>query len=240
MGTAYPYVAVIPINHLTPALLYKFKLHPDRIAGIVVHRNITRPENFSNEAQCPNQNYGLPDSCNNQQPWNPFGTGIMLEDLPFPVFMLQDNENLEKISNCFEKFNNHDLKNQNLRSLCSLELSSFMFATINSQTCIRRSSSVTNFTPTRFCDPLGDRNVWSTLFPWENKTNRVSDVILVTARMDTTSLFNDITPGAVTPLTGLVTLMSTAYLLKRMATENTNYSKFSIQLSSIQMYNITF
>lgn len=45
-------------------------------------------------------------------------------------------------------------------------------------------------------------------------------------RMDTTSLFNDIYPGAESSVTGLVTLLSIAEFLHRITANKTGYSKF--------------
>lgn len=100
--------------------------------------------------------------------WNPYGTGLMFEDFPFPIFIVTNDTEVQKIVDCFKKFNVQDFGNQKYRSLCSLELKSFMSATTDAETCIRRSNLVTNLKPVRFCDPLGDRNVWGTLFPRGN------------------------------------------------------------------------
>lgn len=85
----------------------------------------------------------------------------------------------------------------------------------------RRSNIVTNLNPVKLCDPLGDSNVWSALFPLvegpENNTKPIKDFkyIVVAARMDTTSLFEK-TVGAESPVTGIVTLLTVAKLLKEM------------------------
>lgn len=85
----------------------------------------------------------------------------------------------------------------------------------------RRSNIVTNLNPVKLCDPLGDSNVWSTLFPLaegpENNTKPIKDFkyVLVAARLDTTSLFEK-TVGAESPITGIVTLLTVAKLLKEM------------------------
>lgn len=93
----------------------------------------------------------------------------------------------------------------------------------------RRSNSVTNLNPVKFCDPLGDLNVWATLFPLllmpnsstvENE-NRRTKYIVVAAKLDSTTMF-DKTAGAITPITGLVTLLATAKLLKQLLPEYKN------------------
>lgn len=84
----------------------------------------------------------------------------------------------------------------------------------------RRSNIVTNFNPVKFCDPIGDENAWSSLFPVANTTEiKLSNkmkYIIIAARLDSTSLFLDVVPGAVNPVTSIVTLLATAKLLKDM------------------------
>ena len=89
-------------------------------------------------------------------------------------------------------------------------MKSFMFAAINSNSCIKRSDLKWNFNPTQFCDPLGDRNIHWPLAPINKDKN---SIILVTARLDASSLFDGISPGAGNVVTGLVTLLATAYYL---------------------------
>lgn len=171
----------------------------------------------------------MKNTCSKQ--WNPHGTGLLYEDFPFPIFYIDDDIELTKIKNCFEKFNNFTFSEHKDRSLCSLELNSFMIATSNSPTCIRRTASVKTFNPVRFCDALGDENIWSSLFPIANTSeitlkNNMNYIILA-ARADTTSLFFDVKQGAESPVTGIVTLLTTAKLLKKMLPDYDKYSKFN-------------
>lgn len=104
-----------------------------------------------------------------------------------------------------------------------------MYAATNSSTCIRRSNAVTNLNPVRFCDPLGDQNSWAALFPLvrgPNLTEPIRDFkyIVVAARLDTTSMFEK-TAGAISPVTGLVALLSTAKYLKEILPKNENFDK---------------
>ncbi|XP_014489410.1 PREDICTED: nicastrin isoform X2 [Dinoponera quadriceps] len=117
---------------------------------------------------------------------------------------------LEAIKTCFWAHNAHDLETQYQRSLCALEMKSFMYAAVNSESCIRRTDFKLNFNPTQFCDPLGDRNIHWPLAPLDEANNTV---IMVTARLDASSLFDGISPGAGNAVTGLVTLLATAYYL---------------------------
>lgn len=90
--------------------------------------------------------------------------------------------------------------------------------------------------PRKFCDPLGGINVWSSLFPIENSTVP-KKYIVVAARMDTTSLFHRIMPGAVNPLTGLVTLLTTARMLKKsFVNDSKEYGKTVTRLVFVFLF----
>lgn len=85
----------------------------------------------------------------------------------------------------------------------------------------RRSNIITNLNPQKFCDPLGDSNIWASLYPLvdtvdkRNETKPINDstYIVIAARLDTTSLFEK-TAGANSPVTGVVTLLTVAKYLK--------------------------
>lgn len=66
-------------------------------------------------------------------------------------------------------------------------------------------------------------------------------VAIVAARLDATSMFQDLTPGALSTATSIVTLMTTANLISEMLyyQEAKNFCKFWIVLlihSSIKLY----
>lgn len=70
---------------------------------------------------------------------------------------------------------------------------------------------------------MGDSNIWSSLYPLvegpRNDTHpRDYKYILITARLDTTSMF-EVTAGANNPITSIVTLLSVAKYLKTILTE---------------------
>lgn len=88
-----------------------------------------------------------------------------------------------------------------------------MFAAINSEICIKRSDFKVYSNPMQFCDPLGDRNIHWPLAPLRKEGN---SVIMVTARLDASSLFDGISPGAGNAVTGLVALLATAYSLNSL------------------------
>ncbi|RZB39345.1 Nicastrin and/or Peptidase M28 domain containing protein [Asbolus verrucosus] len=226
-GTAPPYVPIIPTSLFNIKNLNVLK-SSEKISGLLLYANEEKLDHFTHENQCPNPQSSLKDTCKANNEWNPFGTGLMYQDIPFPVFYVQTEDSIAFAKECFSKHNNYSFDSQRDRSLCSLQLVSFMFAATNSPTCIRRSNLITNLNPPKLCDPLGDKNVWATLFPLVNGTNFTEPInfryIVVAARLDTTSMFYK-TAGAISPVTGLVTLLSTAKYLKAILPTNKNFTR---------------
>ncbi|XP_032683205.1 nicastrin isoform X2 [Odontomachus brunneus] len=212
-ATSGPYTVVMPFSMFNSSTLLRLR-NTNNINGVLLARNISqdRPFSYSPEDRCPNRYSGY-KKCDDLEPWNPFGTALLMEDWPFPMFYTDNQTVLEAIKTCFWAYNAHDLETQYQRSLCALEMKSFMYAAVNSESCIRRSDFKLNFNPTQFCDPLGDRNIHWPLAPLDKND---SMVIMVTARLDASSLFDGISPGATNAVTGIVTLLATAYYLNSL------------------------
>ncbi|KAK9296650.1 hypothetical protein QLX08_009467 [Tetragonisca angustula] len=215
-ATAGDYTVVLTFSMFTRDILLRLK-NANNINGVLLAKNTSQPlpEFYSPEDTCPNRYSGY-KQCNDDVhvDWNPHGSSLLMEDWPFPMFYTENQTLVEAVRSCFLKHNAHDIENQQYRPLCALEMKSFMFAAINSESCIKRSDFKLNFNPTQFCDPLGDRNIYWPLAPINQDKN---SVILVTARLDASSLFDGISPGAGNVVTGLVTLLATAYYLNTLA-----------------------
>ncbi|XP_077284320.1 nicastrin [Arctopsyche grandis] len=260
-GTAAPYAVLLPMKLFNEEIVNLLISHSDIIAGIVVYNNGSDTiESFSHEQRCPNirsqwtsSENVCHNSANDSNVWNPYGTGLMYRDIPFSIFYLPPDkkDDINKIYDCFIKFNSFDLNTQSSRSLCAVEMDAFMFAAVNSEVCIRRSNIVRNLSPIRYCDPLSDRSIFTTLFPrgsysekdnsqhnssvFEDKfilfkpniTETKGTVALVTAGMDATTMLEGFGGGSVTTVSGLVTLLSTAHVLGLMipADQYKNYNK---------------
>ncbi|CAH0548545.1 unnamed protein product [Brassicogethes aeneus] len=226
-GKAPPYIPVMPNNLLTLNIVNKLKKNIHTISGLVIHNKNT-PEYFTHDNQCPNINSNLKNTCGDGNPiWNKHGTGLLFNNIPFPLFFIDSDEDVKKIKDCFQKFNNHSFETQNERTLCSLQLKSFMFGATSTPTCQRRSNKQTNIIPVKFCDPLGDYNIWSSLYPVTDKDKNPiqnASYIVISAKMDTTSMFEK-TAGAQSPITGLVTLLGVSKYLKTILPENPTEDK---------------
>lgn len=205
------------------------------MSAIVLLNNYTRLDHFSQELQCPNSGSSFESgTCDASKPdtlWNPFGTGLLHENFPFPIYYVADDKEIEKIVNCFEKFNNFELSQQHQRSLCSIQINAFMSAAVNAEVCLRRSGYTGNVTPTRYCDPLQGKNVFATLYPREivdsgggggggaRSLSADERFIVVSARIDTTSMFDGVGLGAMDSFVSYATLISTAHIVANLLPE---------------------
>lgn len=193
------------------------------VAGIVLIKNTTNLSFFSQESKCPNQFGGLINEqvCDQNDPnhsWNPFGTGLLLEDFPFPVYYVNNDTDVKQMIDCYKKFNEYDIQNQHKRSLCSIQIKTFMSAAVSSEVCIRRSRYTYYMKPMRYCDPLQGKNVYTTLYPLKTVAENAQrdNYIVLATRIDTTSMFDGIAPGAMDSLLSFVTSVSVAHTLTKL------------------------
>ncbi|KAL5284629.1 NCSTN family protein [Megaselia abdita] len=232
--TSPPYAPVIPPELFTRENLLKLKSAAKNISVVVLINKIDKLTNFTHQLQCPNQYSGLngtQGTCDVSRPetvWNPQGTGLMHEDFPFPIHYIADPLEIEKIRKCFKKFNDFEYENHPWRSLCSIEVQSFMSAAGNSEICNRRSNFINNLSPVRYCDPLEGKNIYATLFPRPQTVERVETtekLILVTCRLDSTSMFDETGLGAKDSLVSYITLLNVAHMLAKVLPKNNGINK---------------
>lgn len=219
---AESYIVGLPLYLFTLENLKQLN-SSERITGVVVLQKESR-ENikyFSTEDRCPNRYSGLAGPprrksiCTSENPWNSDGSEIAMRRWDMPIFFTDNDHTISQIEDCFKKFN-LPLSTQINRSLCALEMSSHMFASVNSATCLRRSASRYNINPLRYCDIMGGINIYSPLIPFTEFREPKKEYIIVSARLDSTSLFYGRAPGALSTVTSLVSLLLTAKLLFNM------------------------
>lgn len=232
-GSKPPYIAAIiePFFNMGNMTLLK---NSDRVTGVIVLKESEdRPEQgFSPDQSCPNQMFGLYVSGTNdsygdcqKNRWNPDNPalGMMFVDWGMPIFFVTEEASINKIRDrCYHKFNDPSKGSDQKWPLCAAEMKSVMLAAKDTETCMRRSNLAANLNPIQYCDPLSGRNVVTTLFP-SNKSSPLTErsVIVVGARIDTFSLFDNAAPGADSAVSGLVTLMATANALASLRKEIT-------------------
>lgn len=90
--------------------------------------------------------------------------------------------------------------------LKAIDFDLFMWAAVNSQTCLRRG----------WCQAVGGMSVYSTpsidISPDDKKP-----IIVVSAGMDSRSLFHDLTIGASNDVSGMVAVLAIAEALSRVS-----------------------
>ncbi|XKL69618.1 hypothetical protein PGB90_007387 [Kerria lacca] len=229
------YVIVLFLKNFTLNNLQKLN-NSEQINGVLLiqeeSNNCCKEFSFSPEDVCPNRYSGLAapninkEVCTDHEPWNPLTdfSYISMHKWRIPIFFSNDKDTIMQIEDCFRKFN-LPLSTQLDRALCALKMSAHMFGSVDSTTCIRRSSARYNINPVRYCDPLGDENVYVPIIPFDKFKNLNRDYVIVAARLDSTSLFYGLASGSLSTATSLVALLLTANLLFNL-TQNNNRRHF--------------
>ncbi|XP_070137056.1 nicastrin isoform X2 [Drosophila bipectinata] len=224
-----PYAPLIPPHLFTRSNLMRLKeAGPTNISVVLLINETKKMKQFSHELNCPNQYSGInsSESCDASNPansWNPWGTGLLHEDFPFPIYYIADSKEIDKLKECFEKFNNKNYETHALRSLCAIEVKSFMSAAVNTEVCMRRTNFINNLGGSKYCDPLEGRNVYATVYPRNYSTENAIEgaktdekFILVTCRLDTASMFDGVGLGAMDSVVSLAVFTQVANLLRQI------------------------
>lgn len=234
---APPYAAIVPPRYFTRENILRLR-DSKFVSAIVLINDTTDLQSFSQESKCPNNffKHVMQPQCESKKPeatWNPFGTGLLQENFDIPIIFLSNKNESDKVIKCYNDFNT-DFESQRQSSLCSIEINSFMSAAGNSEICTRRSNGLRIINQVHYCDPLQGKNVFATLFPrpivsTENRTvDKNEKIILITARLDTTSMFDGMGVGA-SELASIATLVATGHFLRRIVT-NEAFEKNNINV----------
>lgn len=183
---------------------------------------------FSSDQKCPNApsvGYTANQCDESEKAWNPQGSDIGVHDWPFPIIYVTDsNVTRDLMDDCYEKYNKPKQDGAPRDwPLCAVELDSFMNQAVSTDVCVRRQKWSNPFSPSRWCDPLGDQSVFMMLTAPKAASQAESEsddafypddsVVLVTARLDTMGMFDRLQIGSESPVTGIVTLLAVAKLL---------------------------
>ena len=226
-GRNAPYVPCMRTKFFTAENLIKFR-ESQRVSGLILFDSRTEdqlPDAFSEDRRCPNEftSYYQSDPtyghCKREE-WNKYATAEAISELnlDFPMILMRDSTNITAIQRCFEDFNEHKDGHQPSATtdmLCSLELKTWMVGAKNSKVCMSRSTSGLNFENVGYCDSVASLNLFSTLFKYE-KEDKIDDrsVLVLAARIDSLSIFDNAATGASTTLTSLITLFSVMKILR--------------------------
>ena len=220
-GPHPPYIFALRPDLFTRAVLMQAK-ESKNVKGIVIlgsEENLKMIDEMSPASSCPSHAYGLYNYSSNSiykdncaaDPWNTAANSLLFESFDFPIFFIKNENSIKAITKCFYTYN-IDASNNSLDwPLCSLQLRSNMFGTTNTEVCLRRTQS-SMLTTTNYCDPIFDYNIMASLNPMLNELED-SSVIVVAARADAATLFDNVSPGADSAVTGVVTLLAVAEAL---------------------------
>lgn len=235
---APPYAPIIKPKDFTRNNILRLR-DSKFVSAIVLINDTSGLESFSHESKCPNQffRYSKQPTCDVNKPetiWNPFGSGLLHENFDIPIIFISDKNESAKVIKCFNDFNKN-VEDQSTRSLCSIELSAQMSAAGNSEICMRRNHLGGGLSQLKYCDPLQGKNVYATLFPRkieEQPDNRTADAnekfIIISAHLDTTSMFDGVGIGA-TELSSVATLITSGHFLRKLLT-NDVYEKNNLNV----------
>jgi nicastrin len=133
---------------------------------------------FSPAKPCPNEQLGDGDTCHN---WNVNGSNLTFNNFnDFAIFAITSNSSYNDLLECYDTYNSQLKQNIFDYPLCSAELKADMQAVKSTQECFQRGSLLTNLGVV-YCDALGDKNVWSTLFELQQHQK----VIVVSTKVTT-------------------------------------------------------
>lgn len=175
-----------------------------KVSGIAVlwktRTNETGPEKYSPDAPIPNK-----DAISGYAPtfaWNSHGDSLNFGRYKKPMWLLTESDT-EAVRLATEA--NTIIKNGHY----GIAFHSQMNAGVDTRTCLRRG----------MCLPLGGQSVISSLWNF-TADDEEKDVVYVTSRMDTTSLFHDVTPGSEGYTSGLVVMLVAQITLSEYIREN--------------------
>lgn len=170
----------------------------------------------SDDFPCPNCEFRESvTSVNGTFAWNPTGRRLLNIAVPFPIIALDESE-----MNTLNQLDQALLYNQQSQGYGDVypffgaELNSFMYAAIDSETCLRRSATQTR----HFCYPLGGMSVISSpSLPQEFASEPKKPIVWLVSQMDSRSMFPDFTLGMNAHVSNVITLLLVADALSKVS-----------------------
>lgn len=235
-GPTPPYIVAMKGLYQTTKNILKFKEHHDRVAGVVFINDSIPTESHTPEDSCPNRYSGLYSNnsefqnCKTNTWLESSLSGLMYEDIPFPIFLIKDPNSIADLDKCFSL--NHKEFKQNSYPLCGMQLDSFMLAAGDTQNCLNSASMIDDILPSsnRRCGWVERNNIFAFLKPsYSAPTIRNDDgkkhyfpevvdphsIVMLVAKSSSLSMFSDVSPGADSTITPIVTLLAVAEALGR-------------------------
>lgn len=219
--TDEPYVAVMEDYDLSATSMNTLMAaYGKNLQGVLVlNSTVTDSENdfsyYSPDTKYPNA-YGTPSASlqygNYQYPWNSKGEGLVQKDYyGLPLAYVTEEDVCESLR--------AESKDQSADTAIVAEFNYYMGPDgITSQDCLAwRDKATDDWAPK--CLPLAGTSVWATPgSPRDNSASSSSssskrNVVIVGASIDSSSMFHDLTPGASTAASNILTLLMAAKLI---------------------------
>lgn len=244
-GTTPPYIVITQREYYTRENILTFKSKLDRVAGVVLIEDEkdkfdARP--FSPDDICPNRYSGLYVNSSSYQDckanmWQHESqiSRLLYDDIPFPIFFMNETKSIADIQSCFKQNNllKGDKRKQGTFPLCSMQLDSFMLAAGDTRTCINSHSLVDDLLQTngRRCYTIDNHNIFAfyklasgplqpingTSVLWKPDVVQPQSLILLIAKLSSLSMFSELSPGADSTVTSIVTLLAIVDALKKVS-----------------------
>lgn len=230
-GPTPPYVVILNHRHYTKENIMSFIKYPDRVAGVIFKddKPSEPPSPFSPEDVSPNRYSGLYANDSQNTVWQNESqiSGIMYLDIPFPIFLMNDDNSIAKIDDCFNKnlIMKGSEESQSSYPLCGIQLDSFMLAAVDTSTCINSHSVADDLLQNgRRCVNIESENIFAYYKEAKGPVHIQKDhyspsildkqsVVMLIAKLTSLSMFTNISPGADSTITSVVTLLAVAEAL---------------------------
>ncbi|PFX26799.1 Nicastrin [Stylophora pistillata] len=213
-GSHAPYVPLFRSDLFTlemvDRLIQKKKINGALVIAVPSGKYRYTPQTDSPDYECPKDNFGIYSESTKYKnckavKWNPHGTRMSFKYFDIPMFALNDEAEVDYLLKCYKKHNKQEHPDY---PLCAVELKDFMYAAKDTPTCVRKSN-IPNPIGANFCLPLGDMNVWGTLYP----IKKGKKVVMLATKLDSNSFFHDLVPGVDNDGSGIVVALAAAKAL---------------------------
>jgi hypothetical protein len=213
------FIIVLNVNLFNSNYVDKLMARLDsKLNGLLLYlkSNLSRPEDFSHDDQCPNNRQSYYLNRTETINWNPSGTGLFFRSFPFPIMLIDEEDDYKSLVHFYRQFDSSSSS-----PTCGLELKAFQNAAHTSKTCMRRNDISHSLidVPETFCDPVNGLNIYSklpqslTIVPNQRQPK---SVVLILTTTDSFQMFlktKGTTGGAQQPATGLIIFLALAHLI---------------------------
>mmetsp|Transcript_21372 Transcript_21372/g.35350 ORF Transcript_21372/g.35350 Transcript_21372/m.35350 type:complete len:638 (+) Transcript_21372:62-1975(+) len=170
-------------------------INTEKVAGLLVSGNTTRPAAESPEYPSPNKGFGLPNTENYE--WNPTGTEMNYLEVPFPIWYVSTAAVAP-----LHKGALYNVERKGWYGQYNVEINSYMQAQKDSYTCFNKKN----------CQPLGGYNVISSY----GSPDSAKPMVMGVAGWDTSGFFHEVSYGADGDFSGALALMGAATALQKV------------------------